>query len=366
MKVPSLFFLLTGALVLVLVGSAYFFCSQKSADFPGWIELQNRVGQNQDSSRFASIESELEFRLTYGWEDFDAEEFRFSFSLLKSDLKEADEEFGYYPDELTAYVDQSLAPLRIEMIDSLRKVTQRLIQRSQYAEYLSIAEDNPHSFNLRLSAPPHLHGEVKAEFDRITHEIARRQNVYFRKIEKEKLEHKKDFLDKRGLRYIGDKIGVNYGLLTGKNQTRLKRVFQDLVNLAGGKNLHEFLSLMLSFIQEVRYGIPPLTENGKCILGYWVPPKVLIYDFGDCDSKGVTFASLWMNFKNYPLLLIKIPDHLFVGLAVPSFGSGGVTVNGLRYTLCEVTGPDKMPPGIITPYSQFYLEGGNYSYELIK
>ena len=366
MKAPWFFILIFSALVLGLMSASYFLGCQKPGDFQEGMELQRPVGQNQESGRFSSIESDLEFRLAYRWEGFDAEEFRISFSLLKSDLKEAEEEFGYYPDELDAYVDQNLAPLRSEMINDVRNVAQRLIQRSKYEEYLSIAEDSPESFNLRLSAPPNLHDQVKAEFDRIIGEIARRQNVYFRKMEKENLEHKKKFLDLRGLRYIGEKIGVNYGLLTNRNQARLKKVFQQLMNIAGGINLHEFLSLMLSFIQEVRYGIPPLEEDGKYILGYWVPPKVLIYDFGDCDSKGVTFASLWMHFKNYPLILIKIPNHLFIGLAVPSFGSGGITVNGLRYTLCEVTGPDKIPPGIITPYSRFYLDGGNYSYELIK
>jgi len=131
-------------------------------------------------------------------------------------------------------------------------------------------------------------------------------------------------------------------------------------------NIQQFLSFLLSYIQEIRYGIPPLMENGKYIMGFWVPPKVLINNFGDCDSKGVTFASMWINFKKYPILLIRIPKHLFIGLAVPSFSEEGVTINGLRYTLCEVTGPDKLPPGMIAPYSQLHLEGGNYSYELIR
>jgi hypothetical protein len=42
---------------------------------------------------------------------------------------------------------------------------------------------------------------------------------------------------------------------------------------------------------------------------------------------------------------------------------GTVTVGGLRYTLCEVTGLELLPPGYISSYSQMYLESGRYSYE---
>ncbi len=97
-----------------------------------------------------------------------------------------------------------------------------------------------------------------------------------------------------------------------------------------------------------------------------MPPRVLVNNIGDCDSKGVTFASLWTNFKKYPFILIKIPKHLFVGVAIPSFSEEGFTINGIRYTLCEVTGPDLIPPGLISQYSWFYLQGGNYRYELIQ
>ena len=67
---------------------------------------------------------------------------------------------------------------------------------------------------------------------------------------------------------IGDKIGVNYGLSTRNNQPRLKSIFQNLLSLSEGKNIHQFLTMLLSFIQEIRYGIPPLAENGKYILQF--------------------------------------------------------------------------------------------------
>ena len=43
-----------------------------------------------------------------------------------------------------------------------------------------------------------------------------------------------------------------------------------------------------------------------------------------------------------------------------------VTINGLRCTLLEVTGPEKMPHGLISLYSQFYLESGRYRYAFVR
>ncbi len=328
--------------------------------------LQLAAGLERESNRFSSRETEFEFQLTYEWEDFETNDFSVSFSLSKDALKEAEDEFGYYPDELDRSVERNLVPLRREMIIHLKQITQKFIKKSKYSKHFFISEDFSDRFNVRMSAPPSMQNQIRTEFKRLTSEIARHQKKYDKKIQREGLIQKEAFLYKKGLRYIKDKIGVNYSLLVKNNQERLKQVFQSLLFLSKGMKIPQFLSFILSYIQEVRYGIPPLIENGKYIMGFWVPPKVLINNFGDCDSKGVTFASLWVNFKKYPILLIRIPKHLFIGLAVPSFSEEGVTVNGLRYTLCEVTGPDKLPPGMIAPYSQLYFESGNYSYELIR
>ncbi len=366
MKIHDLSSVILCLLVFVSLCAAIYFPHQGHRTVDSQIMLQSASRTDNKSVRFNSVESEFDYQLKYEWEDFNRNNFSVSFSLSKNDLKEAEDEFGYYPDELQRYVDRNLIPLRREMIIHLKKITQKLIKKSKYSEYFSIAEDDSNSFNLRLTAPPSMQSQIRAEFKRITSEIARQQRPYDKKIERESKVQKNDFLHKKGLRYIGDKIGVNYGLLVKINQERVKPVFQNLLKESNGLNFQQFLSFLLSYIQEIRYGIPPLQENGKYIMGFWVPPKVLINNFGDCDSKGVTFSSLWINFKKYPILLIRIPNHLFIGLAVPSFSEGGVTINGLRYTLCEVTGPGKLPPGMITPYSQLYLEGRNYSYELIR
>ena len=168
------------------------------------------------------------------------------------------------------------------------------------------------------------------------------------------------------MKFIGQNIGVDYAQCIKNNRSRIKHIVESMRKIKKNLRIYQFLELTLAFIQEIKCGIPPLIENNKMILGFWVPLKVLANNFGDCDSKAVTFASMWMNFKRYSLLLFEVPEHLFVGIAIPSFRDEGITIRGLRYTLLEVTGPEKMPPGLISRYSQLYLESGRFNYAFIR
>ena len=327
--------------------------------------------QQKDDQRDSGIslkkeEDEWDYHLTYRWKNFKNQPNVLFFKISKAELKTAEDEFGYFPQELELFLSEKREKMKIEMINYLKEFTQNRIKRSKYLEYISIREIDSGSFTLHISVPPPLYEEVKAEFDQITRELAKEQTKYFEKIEADQREQQEIYLNERGLRYIGDKIGVDYAMIVERNKSRVAHVLDKMLSISRSRSLHDILGQMLSFIQMIKYGLPPLSELNKLILEFWVPPKVLVNNMGDCDSKGVAFAALWTNFKKYPILLIKIPNHMFIGLAIPSFQEGGVTINGLKYTLCEVTGPKKTPPGIISAYSRMHLEGGNYIYELIR
>ena len=350
-------------LVSFLADKSFYNSSFESSDF---VLLGQKNSSTQNLNLFKKEKTANGYKLTYDWEDNESDTHHITFSISDQQLSDAEGEFGYFPDELREYVEENLEKMRNEMISHLEKFISQKVLKSKYSRYISMDDVSPKDFKLKISAPPSLSKEAKAEFDRIMGALTREQNVYFKKIEKEQQKRRKAFLKKKGFRFIGDKIGVNYSLCVRNNRARVKQVVEAMRNKNKKLSLHQFLALMLAFIQEIRYGLPPIRENNKVILEFWVPPKVLIHNFGDCDSKGVTFASMWTNFKRYPFLLIKVPKHLFVGLAIPSIGGEGFTINGLRYTLCEVTGPEKIPPGLITQYSQFYLEGRQFIYELIR
>lgn len=321
---------------------------------------------SQDLPAFDRKEDQDHYYLTYRWTDFKGQTQNMSFTLSKGLLIEAEEEFGYFPADLRKHLDDSLEISRKNMIEDLRKFVQKMIKKSKYPEYILIEKSTSKSFNLKLSVPPTLHKKVKREFDKIKAKLAKEQEKYLKRVEKEQGEERKRFLENRGIRLFDGKIGVNHSFCVMKNKDRVRPIFEIMLENYQDLSLHQFLGLLLAFIQDIRFYIPPLQERGKIILSFWVPPRVLADNFGDCDSKGVTFSSLWANFKKYPLLLITVPKHFFVGLAIPSFTGEGLVVNGVRFTLCEVTGPGKMPPGMIGRYSQVCLQNGQYMYELIN
>ncbi|MFC2158492.1 hypothetical protein ACFLT9_11705 [Acidobacteriota bacterium] len=304
--------------------------------------------------------------LTYGWKGFYEVSYLLTFDLSKKELEKSEDEVGYVLEELESFLEGKLAPLRTEMITFLRSFTESQIGRSQFSQYFTVQDTDSLSFNIKITAPPDLYAEVKAEFDKITRQIADHQEKYFKNIEKENQRWMGKYLEERGLRYSNGKISVNYGEMVRKNSKRIREIVLRLKELNRKTNLNIFLTTLLSFIQKIDYGIPELEENGKYVLGFWPPLKVLGNNFGDCDSKSVTFASSWINISGYPILLMKIPNHMFIGLAMPTHQESGIRINGLRYTMCEVTGPDKFPPGMISNYSQMYIKSGRFTYELIR
>jgi hypothetical protein len=321
---------------------------------------------DQDIQLFHKTENAGAYLLNYGWQDFNGKSQEISFDIPKAQLHLAESEFGYYPEDLRKYVDDHLEMSREKMVQDLRVFTQDMIDKSKYSEYISIVEITSKSFDLKLSAPSALHNKVKAEFEKMRLKLAKEQARYLKKIKKSQEEEKKRFLESKGIRLFSGKFGVDYRLCVKNNQARVRHILEIMRDENKDLSLHQFLKLLLAFIQDNRYYVPPFSEKGKIILEFWVPSRVLVENFGDCDSNGVTFASLWKNFKNYPLLLIRIPKHFLVGLAIPPLREQYLVLNGLRYTLCEVSVPEKLPPGMIGRYSQICLQNGQFVYDLIR
>jgi len=371
MKTPFLPILLILFALISLIFLASFLgdhnpSNNDSTGRSSFLNVDQKIALKQSLNIFEKIDVETGYELTYGWRDYRGDGYSMTFSVSKQQLFDAEEEFGYFPEELEKYLEESYEKMRAEMMIYLEGFARRLIERSKFPQYILIEKIDAKKFRIKISVPSVLYDEVKAASEKIKDKLKVEEDAYLIKIDKEQKKKEKAFLERRGFRVIGDTIGVDYSRCVRNNRPRVKNVVERMKKMKKRMTLRKLLFLMSAFIQEIKYGIPPFKENNKIIAGFWVPPKVLVNNFGDCDSKGVAFASMWTNFRRYPLILIKIPNHLFLGLAIPSIGRDEITINGLSYTLCEVTGPDKIPPGLITNYSRFYLEGGRFRYELIK
>lgn len=329
-------------------------------------EIALRSDSAPNSNFFEKEETEKDYNLTYGWNDYGNNKFSISFAISKGQLAEAEKEFGYYPEEFKKYLDEISKSMTREMIKHLKDFTRQEIVKSRYSQYIQLVDSSPDQFNLKLSAPATLKDKVKAEFKNVSEKIFKKRESCLKKISKQLKKKSQEYFEKRGIRTIGDKIEVDYDFCVQKNRPRLEHVFQLMKELKPKLNIYQFLGIMLAFIQEIKYLSLPSEENKKLILEFWIPPKVLVNNGGDCDSKAATFATLWTHLKSYPVVLIKIRRHILIGVAVPSHGEAGFTIHGLRCTLCEVAGPGKMPPGLIHQYSWMHLKNKSFRYQLIK
>ena len=182
MKTPRLSIFLV---FFLIVGLIALFCVFDLST-PSVFGSQNvrQLDQTNDSlNSFEKIETQSEFNLIYGWQDFKGETHSVTFSLSKQQLSDAEEEFGYYPEELRKYLEESLWKINNEMISHLTRFTSQQILASEYSRYISMDRVSPKDFSLKLSVPPSLSKEVKAEFDRITEEIKREQDTSQNRIE---------------------------------------------------------------------------------------------------------------------------------------------------------------------------------------
>ncbi len=322
--------------------------------------------EEKSESTFEKTESKEDILFTYKWKDYQDEVYNISFSLSKKSMAEAEAEFGYFEDELKKFLDESLSGIREEMISYLKRIALQLIAESKYPQYFLIEQTDPKNFKIKISVPPSLYEEVKPEYMKISNKIKSEQISYLKKIENLEKKLIESYLQKKAIIVRSGKLFPDYQLIVKNNRPRINEIIEALMKTKKKITLFQFLEVNLSFIQEIEYGIPPLKEGNKIILGFWPPLKVFANNLGDCDSKAIAFATLWTSYRKFPLILIMIPNHMFIGVAVPSTTGQEFVINGLRYTLFEVTGKEKIPPGIISSYSRFYLERGHYNYQIIK
>lgn len=102
--------------------------------------------------------------------------------------------------------------------------------------------------------------------------------------------------------------------------------------------MREVVNLILAFCQEIPYGIPPLYNKGKKTFGLYPPPLGLNNGWIDCDSKAVLFASIYKAITSQPLVLIRVPEHMYVGVpAIPGPYDKTVSFRGKEYIVAEQT-----------------------------
>lgn len=135
---------------------------------------------------------------------------------------------------------------------------------------------------------------------------------------------------------------------------------------AQGLTRRDSVELLLRFLQDYPYGIPPKVVDRRFIGGLLVPPLSLETGWADCDSKSLLMASI-LSFDPYfhdKMAMILVPGHALLGIEVLSLPYDETyKFRNRSFVVAEPTGLSRTPFGRKnSPYSRVIaiipLEGG--------
>lgn len=154
-------------------------------------------------------------------------------------------------------------------------------------------------------------------------------------------------------------LSVDMPELVRRNAPRVRSAAMEVERIARERKYDSGATIgaVLSLAQTgIPYFQPPMQEEGKEILGLYVPPQVLGNGKGDCDSKTGLVASLLKNFSGARMIGINVPNHYLMGIArIPQRGEAFIQHDGEPYVLLEAAGPAWLPPGSISEHSRAML-----------
>jgi hypothetical protein len=293
-----------------------------------------RAAESLNEFRRTTRPSEEE--LSYGFVDYEGRTQRITcFVDRRSHEREVDW-FGYLPDEVSAEATRAMLPL-----------VKAALEARGYTDGVRLSVTGA-TLSWRV--------EPRPDMDRAMAEIKAAVDEAFAK---HRSRARGEALRKRGFLLRADTLNIDYAEVASRASPVLEDCFHALSRSGTGYNLGQLLGLFVAFFQEIRYEVPPDTLNGKEVLGLYVPSEVLIGDHGDCDSKSAAFCAMWRNLDS-PMLVVELPTHVLVGVALPPRGDQQFVRIGTRtFVLCEVAGPGKLRPGAKTRVS------GHFAYTMI-
>lgn len=298
------------------------------------------------------------------WIDFQGVNRTISYSVPLAALELAERSFGFPRSELKESALKLEAALRETEKLSPRPILSRIVNASPYRESYSFRENGRGEIELELKnglAKP----DVKREFERIKKDFEREWTPRRERIKKALRNHVDVFLEERHLSLTDRGIGVRYGKLVRASRASLKPLADEFLATSGSRSWKTLLGTVVSFVQGIPVGEVEVEDAGRYTAGLAVPLRVLADNSGDCDSKAVLFAALWTNLSRYRLILVTVPGHMIVGIAVPRPEGTVLEWNGTPYLLLEVCVKEKVPPGKICEYSEKCILSGELRCEPI-
>ena len=279
---------------------------------------------------FERTEDHGDYQLTWGFTDHQGEPLSVTCRVPRDDHEREVSRFGY--DE------RAVAAARAER---LRRWAEAKLRERGIEEVVRLDVDEE-GWQARHEFPPNVDPAAAARLD-----VEARRFYLFMKLHfPDEWDAVTDaLLRERGLRLDGQRIGIDYEGVADRAAGPLAGCTRALRWAAGRGADRRLLEVVLAFLQEIPYEQPSDPARGPRNFGFYVPTEVLVGNHGDCDSKAVAFAALWRR-VDVPLVLVRVPGHMLLGVAVrPGPGERFVRLGNRYFVLCEVAGPARSRPG---------------------
>ena len=304
-------------------------------------------------------------KLSYEWADAAGRRYAIELPIARSELEVSEQAFGFSLAELRTFLIDAETRIREEEGLSALDIARGVVSRISDPSLCRIDEDPDSAFNIILRTNAAILPGGASEVERVLAAYQRRWDAS-RKTVCERLKRKlREFAGAHGMEVTPHGIAVDYKRLVKDSSARLKSLAQEFRRTYGASR-KDLLTAVHSFVQSIPYEQDPPVENGRYTAGVEVPLKVLYQDHGDCDSKAVLFAALWANISRARIILVQVPGHMLVGIAMPFVQGEGLIVQSIRHLLLEMSCHELTLPGRISRYSADAVSNGDFKYRIVS
>jgi hypothetical protein len=304
--------------------------------------------------------------MEYAWRTPAGHPLELSFTLSEADLEDSERSFGYSRRALEGDLQALEATLKQTRALSPAAIAGDLVARIPFAGSIEFSERPDGAFEFLAAGGPAASPLLLAEIEELRARFDSAWKPARKKILSALGKRIDAYLEERALIRSDHGIRVRYDVLVKRSIASLKPIGEELKRMSDTLLRGRDLDAMLSFVQQIPSLRVPTEERGRYTAGCAVPLRVLADDGGDCDSKAVLFAALWLSVHNHPVALVMTPDHMLVGIAGSHADGTSITLNSVRYLLCEVCPDVPSPPGAISEHSESCLRQGEVKYKLIS
>jgi hypothetical protein len=137
-------------------------------------------------------------------------------------------------------------------------------------------------------------------------------------------------------------------------------------SFAGSNDQRDLINYTMHFWQSIPYDELEnrYTSNGA---GFETPYGILADNKGDCDSKAVALAATLRSlYPSLRLTMVYVPDHAFIGIALPQGPHDyALRLGDGTFVLADPTGPAFMNMGQVADHALQALNSGQFSYQEI-